>query len=202
MRVTAILVHAPWRAAIVALLLAATGAALVIAARQGIAQANQQLVAARAERAQLRERLARVTQDEREVRERAELYRRLVDLHVVGAERRLEWTESLARIRERRQLAELRYQIAPRRLLQSLPGKPGSVDSYASTMKIELGLLHEGDLLRFLADLRASGNAYYAVNQCSIARRTPPAPEATLVPRLRAVCEIDLITIHDGGSRT
>ena len=202
MKVAEMLARAPWRAAIVAVLLAASGAALVIAARQGIVQANQQLLAARAERAQLREQLVRVTQDEREVGESADLYRRLVELHVVGAERRLEWTESLARIRERRQLAELRYQIAPRRLLQALPGKPGGVDSYASTMKIEMGLLHEGDLFRFLEDLRASGNAYYAVNQCSVARRTPAAPDATLAPRLRAACEIDLITIHDGGSRT
>jgi len=186
----------------VAALLAAAGATLVVAARQGLAGANQQLVAARSERAQAREQLARIAQDERDVRERADLYRRLVELHIVGAERRLEWTESLARIREQRQLTELRYQIAPRRLLQSLPGKPGNVDSYASTMKIELGLLHEGDLLRFLEDLRASGNAYYAVNQCSIARSAPAAPGARLAPRLRAACEIDLITIHDGGSRT
>jgi len=189
-------------AAAVAALLAMAGATLVMAARQGLANANQQLVAARSERAQAREQLARIAQEEQEVRERAELYRRLVDLKIVGAERRLEWTESLARIREQRQLAELRYQIAPRKLLQSQPGKPGTVDSYASTMKIELGLLHEGDLLRFLEDLRASGNAYYAVKQCSIARSAPAAPGATLAPRLRVACEIDLITIQDGGART
>lgn len=181
-----------------AALLAAAGATLVVAAHQGLARANQQLVAARSERAQAREQLARIAQDEREVRERADLYRRLVELHIVGAERRLEWTEALARIREQRQLPELRYQIAPRKLLLSLPG---NVDSFASTMKIELGLLHEGDLLRVLEDLRAAGNAYYAVNQCSIVRSAPAAPVATLAPRLRAACEIDLITIQDGGSR-
>lgn len=185
-------------AAAVAAMLAVAGATLVMAARQGFANANQQLATARAERAQAREQLARIAQDEREVRERAAVYRRLLELHVVGTERRLEWTESLARIREQRQLAELRYQIAPRRLLRSLPG---NVESYASTMKIELGLLHEGDLFRFLDDLRASGNAYYAVNQCTVARSAAGVPGATLAPRLRAACEIDLITIQDGGSR-
>lgn len=188
--------------AIVAALLAAAGATLVVMARQGLAIGNQQLVAARAERAQAREQLARIAQDEQEVSERADLYRRLVELHVIGAERRLEWTESLARIREQRQLEELRYQIAPRRLLQSLPGKPGNVESYASTLKIELALLHEGELFRFFEDLRASGNAYYAVNQCAIARNAPAVPGAALAPRLRVACEIDLITIQDGGSRT
>jgi len=189
-------------AAAIAALLAAAGATLIVAAREGLARANQQLVAARAERAQAREQLTRIAQDGRALRERADLYRRLVELRIVGTERRLEWTESLARIREQRQLPELRYRIAPRRLLHSLPGKPGSVDSFVSTMKIELGLLHEGDLFRFLEDLRASGNAYYAVNQCSIARSAAATAGATLAPRLRAACEIDLITIHDGGSRT
>ena len=189
-------------AAVAAVLLAVAGATLVVATRQGLVNATQQLVAARAERAQAREQLARTAKDEQEVKERADLYRRLVELRIVGAERRLEWTASLASIRERRQLPELRYQIAPRKLLLSLPGKPGNVDSFASTMKIELGLLHEVDLFRFLEDLRASGNAYYAVNQCSIARSAAATAGATLAPRLRAACEIDLITIHDGGSRT
>lgn len=186
-------------AAALAALLAVAGATLVLLARHGLASARQQLFAARTEHAQAREQLARIAQEGQEVREQADLYRRLVELRIVGAERRLEWNASLAGIRERLQLPQMRYQIAPRRLLQSLPGKAGNVDSHASTMKLELGLLHEVDLLRFLEALRTSGNAFYAVNQCAIARNAPGAAGA---PLLRAACEIDLITIHDGGSRT
>ena len=62
-------------------------------------------------------------------------------------------------------------------------------------------LLHEGDLLGFLHDLRESGNAYYAVRRCAIAR-TGQAPTGTnIVPRLRAECDIDLITIVDRGAK-
>jgi hypothetical protein len=75
------------------------------------------------------------------------------------------------------------------------------VEFLASTMRVQLALLHEEDLLRFLADLRASGNAYYSVKNCSLARtgRTPTG--ATITPRLRAQCEIDLITVIDRGAK-
>ena len=185
-----------------AVLLCAAGAALVAASRHELADANRQLLAARAERAQAHARLAGIAQDEREMTERMDVYRKLVDLNILGAERRLEWTESIGRVGKRRQLPELRYEISPRRSLQSLSGAPGHVESFASRMKLELGLLHEGDLLGFLGDLRASGNAYYAVNQCAIARAAAPAPAAGLAPRLRAVCEIDLITLQVGDSRS
>ncbi len=185
-----------------AVLLCAAGAALVAASRHASADANRQLLAARAERAQAHERLASIAQDERAMTERMDVYRKLAEMNILGAERRLDWTESIARIRERRQLPELRYEIAPRRSLQSMPGAPGRVESFANRMQLELGLLHEGDLLGFLRDLRASGNAYYAVNQCAIARAAAPAPAAGLAPRLRAACEIDLITLQDGGSRS
>src|SRR5205814_497558 len=88
-----------------------------------------------------------------------------------------------------------------RKLLLSAPGKPANVDFYASTMKVELALLHEEDLLRFLADLRASGNAYYSVKQCLITRTGQAATGASIVPRLRADCEIDLITIIDRAAK-
>lgn len=185
-----------------AVLLCAAGAALVAASRYASADANRQLLAARAERAQAHERLASIAQDERAMTERMDVYRKLAEMNILGAERRLDWTESIARIRERRRLPELRYEIAPRRSLQSMPGAPGRVESFASRMQLELGLLHEGDLLGFLRDLRASGNAYYAVNHCAIARAAAVRPAAMLAPRLRAACEIDLITFQDGGSRS
>ena len=82
-----------------------------------------------------------------------------------------------------------------------MPGKPGNVEFYASTMNVQLDLLHEEDLLRFLADLRASGNAYYAVKSCSVRRTGQAATGTTMTPRLRANCEIDLITVIDQGAK-
>jgi hypothetical protein len=49
--------------------------------------------------------------------------------------------------------------------------------------------------------LRASGNAYYAVRSCSLARIGQPSAISGMSPRLRAECEIDLITILDRAAK-
>lgn len=180
----------------------AAGAALIWYAQQVLRKENLDLVAARAERTQAAERLSRISDEEREVKDKIAVYRRLKDLKVVGEERRLEWIDAVARIRATRELLDLRYVVEPQRLLTSVKGKPANVDFYASTMKVELALLHEGDLLGFLDDLRATGNAYYSIQRCVIQRTGQAATGATLIPRLRANCNIDLITILDRAAKT
>ena len=86
----------------------------------------------------------------------------------------------------------------------SIPGKPGKVDFNVSVMRLELALLHEGDLLTFLDDLKNAGNAYVSVRRCLITRSgsaASPAGTLTLTPRLRAECQIDLITVLDAGAK-
>lgn len=183
-------------------LLLAAGAALIWYAHQVLRKENLELVATRAERTQAHERLARIADEEREVKDKIAVYRRLKDLKVIGEERRLEWIDAVARIRAGRELLDLRYVVEPQRLLTSVKGNPANVDFYASTMKVDLALLHEGDLLGFLDDLRATGNAYYSIQRCAIQRTGQPATGATLIPRLRANCSIDLITILDRAAKT
>ena len=137
-------------------LLLGAGAALIGAVQHLRKQEDQQLAAARAERVQARERLSRIAEEEREVRENIEVYRRLRDLNIIGEERRLRWVDSLARIRAQRELLDLRYQVERQKPIASVPGKSGGVEINASPMNVELALLHEGDLLGFLADLRAT----------------------------------------------
>jgi len=68
-------------------------------------------------------------------------------------------------------------------------------------MRVQLALLHEGDLLRFLADLRESGNAYYAVRRCALTRTGQAATGTSIAPRLRAECDIELVTMIDRGAK-
>jgi hypothetical protein len=183
------------------LALLAAGVGLIAIAGQAQREARQQLTAAQAERAQNVERLARIAEEEREVREKIEVYQELKRLNILGEERRLEWADALARIRSSRELLDLRYRVERQRTLVSVPGKPANVDFHASAMHVSLSLLHEEDLLRFLADLRDSGNAYYAVKRCALSRTGQPATGSGLVPRLRAECDIDLVTAMDRAAR-
>jgi hypothetical protein len=184
-----------------AVALLGAGAALVALTNASVRAAHGELAAAQAERRQNGERLARIAEEEREVKEKLDIYRQLKQLHILGEERRLEWADAMARIRTQRELLDLRYRVERQKLITSAAGKPANVDFFASTMKVQMALLHEGDLLRFLADLRESGNGYYSVKRCSLARTAAPATGVTMTPRLRADCEIDLITIIDRAAK-
>ena len=183
------------------LALLAAGAAFITWSENRRAAEEQALAAARAERSQAKERLMRIAEEEREVKEKLEIYRQLKALGILGEEQRLEWADAMARIRAERELPDLRYRVERQVSLKTVAGKPANVEFYASTMHVEVALLHEGDLLRFLGDLRASGNAYYAVRRCSLTRTGQPAATSGLSPRLRAECEIDLITIVDRAAK-
>jgi hypothetical protein len=187
--------------AILVVLLAA-GAGMIYWTQQEQHAAERQLTAARADRIKARERLTRIAEEEKEVNDKLEVYRRLQSLHILGSEQRLEWADAMTRIRTSRELLDLRYLVERQRLLVSAPGKPANVDFFASNMKVDIALLHEGDLLGFLRDLRDSGNAFYAVKRCNITRTGTAATGASIVPRLRADCDIDLITILDRAAKT
>ena len=178
------------------------GAGLILWTQDEHKATERQLAAARAERSQTQERLTRIAEEEKEVNEKLAVYRRLKSLHILGEEQRLEWADAMTRIRTTRELLDVRYVVDRQRLLSAFAGKPAGVEFFASTMKVDIALLHEGDLLTFLRELRDSGNAYYSVKHCAITR-TGTAPTGTsIVPRLRAECEIDLITIMDRAEKT
>jgi len=184
-----------------AMLFIGAGVFLVSSARETRARAQAELLAAQGEHRQNADRLARIAEEEREVTEKLDVYKQLKRLNILGEERRLEWADAVARIRNQRELLDLTYRVDRQKLVKSLPGKPGTIDFFASTMHVQLDLLHEGDLLRFLGDLRDSGNAYYAVKSCSMRRTGQAATGATITPRLRGSCEIDLITVVDRGAK-
>ena len=186
---------------VIALALVVLGLVLMLAT-DSRREASERMAAARAERNQSTERLTRIAEEEREVKAKLDVYRQLTQLRVLGEERRLEWADAIARIRTQRGLLDLRYRVERQQPLASVPGKPANVDFFASTMHVNLALLHEEDLLRFLADLRASGNAYYSVKKCVVTRSGPAATSTALVPRLRADCDIDLITIIDRAAKS
>ena len=187
---------------VAAVVLLGAGLALIVSAGASRAGAQRQLTEAQDERKQNTERLARIAEEEREVSEKLDVYKQLKRLNILGEERRLEWADAITRIRTERELLDLSYRVERQKLLKSLPGKPGSVDFYASTMNVTLDLLHEEDLLRFLGDLRDSGNAYFVVKACNVQRTGQAATGTTITPRLRAQCEIDLVTVVDRGAKS
>jgi hypothetical protein len=117
---------------------------------------------------------------------------------MVGDQNRIDWIESIARIKNSRKLFEIRYNIEAQRSLD-YPGvvATGAADFVVSRMRLNMLLLHEGDLLNFLADLQAAGKGHVSVRRCTVTRIERGAPSATaLQPRLRAECQVDLVSVR------
>ena len=186
---------------VIALALIAGGIGITFSTGEGLRMAQARLGVAQSERRQNAERLARIAEEEREVNQKLDVYKQLKALNILGEERRLEWADAMNRIRVQRELLDLRYRVERQKLLTSAQGKPANVDFYASTMRVDLQLLHEEDLLRFLGDLRDSGNAFYSVKKCVLTRTGQAGGGTTMTPRLSAQCEIDLITIVDRAAK-
>ena len=120
---------------------------------------------------------------------------------IVGEENRLEWTELLREIRDRRRLPALDYEIAPQRPLDPISG---DLVFLASPMQLNAHLLHEEDLLRLLDDLHRHARPLLRVRECTLERLPRGAAEGSSAhPRanLRAECQIDWITIGQPGPR-
>jgi hypothetical protein len=186
-----------WPAAIAAALLLA-GAALVMLAEQSLANARASRDSARAARQQAQTRVEQVAEEEREIRQNLIRYQQMADRGMVGQENRLDLIEAIARIKTERRLFEIKYSIEPQKPLD-YPGvvSAGRLDLAASRIKLDMLLLHEEDLLSFLADLERAGKAHVSVRDCSVLRIDAAATAQATRPRLRAECLIDLIVLRE-----
>jgi len=188
--------HAPLALAVALL---ALGAACLVASEHYRDEAIKARDAARLSRVTAQERVSKVSEEEREIRENLVYYERMRRSGMVGEQNRLDWIESIARIKNERKLFEIKYAIEPQRPLD-YPGivATGAADFVVSRMRLEMALLHEEDLLDFLADLQGTGRAYVSVRRCTVTRiERGSAPTATaLQPRLRAECQVDLVSVR------
>ncbi len=184
----------PIAAAVLLILLGIGGLA---ASEFYLEKARQNKQAAKTQREAAQNRLAKASEEGKEIRENLVHYRRMVERGMVGPENRLDWIERIARIKTERRLPEIRYNIEPQRPLD-YPGMApaGEMDFVASRMKLEMVLLHEGDLLNFLSDLLAATQAHVVVRSCQMNRIERP-PSAAAVPTLRAGCTVDLVTLKN-----
>lgn len=182
-----------------ALLMIAAGAGAVYVARGSAQSANLERTAAQAERNDFDGKLRRVRSEENEIRQKSALFTRLQERGIIGEEQRLEWVELLKEIRDKRRLIDLQYEFAPQRALDATPGK--GLAFYASTMKVQIKLLHEEDLIRLLDDLREQARALIQVKSCTVSRLPRSEAESGLHAHLQADCQIDWITLREAASK-
>ena len=186
-----------------ALLMAAIGAGSVYFALDMSKAAKLARSAAQAERNEFAGKLDRVRSEEREIKQKSAVFAELQKRGVVGEEQRLEWVELLKDIRDKRRLIDLQYEFAPQRALEiTAAGAPASAYAfYASSMKMQVKLLHEEDLTRLLGDLRQQAAALIQIKACKLSRMPRGAGDWSLTAQLQADCLIDWITLRETAGR-
>lgn len=155
------------------------------------AEANQQLSTAHQNNT-----FARTRQEN--INRYLSVYQSLMAEKQINVERRQDWINTLSLIREQRKLFPVEYNLAARRPYKftDIPST-GALNVFASRMDIRLPLLHEGDIVTLLEDLRAQKVGLFIVDHCNIIRDpkandTPPQ----LLQNLSAECAIDWITVE------
>lgn len=105
-------------------------------------------------------------------------------------EQRLEWIESLEDTAKRLGLNGLRYQIEARNTAfdPSITPSPG-VNLFVSKLTLDIGLMHEGDLVEVLNNLGRVNSGLLVVDNCKI-ERTSLTPELASSRNFQANCSL------------
>jgi len=127
-------------------------------------------------------------------------YQYLQRIGFVGDEQRLNWLEGLRLSNQQTQLFGVQYQIGSQQLYPyAAELNPGQLTLHQSVMKLSFQLLHEGDLMSFLAALGKQCAGFFSVNQCKL-ERLGTGGSIRFQPNLRADCDIAWITLRPASA--
>ena len=118
---------------------------------------------------------------------------------VIGEERRLAWVERLREAAARVRLPSLRYRIERRTVYETglesgLEPGTGGYRPFSTVVRLEAGLLHEGDLERLFRELAIPGAGLHRVERCEIRRAGPEFVIGPDAINLFAECDLRWIT--------
>lgn len=146
--------------------------------------------------AEARQRVERSGQEREAILNYMPAYRKLQEEGLVGAEQRIEWIESLRAANKQAGLFGVAYQIEARKPFQLIgQGNPMAQYLHHTPMKLTFGLVHEGDLMRFLDILGSQRSGVFLLRRCAMDR--PPRADAP-GPRqanLNVQCDLSWLTI-------
>jgi len=149
----------------------------------------------------IRHRLSTAHEDQKNMETYAGEYGALIDRKIIGDDHRLDWMEGLENIRRQNLVVDFSYNIAPQKIYTPQPGiDSGNFDIHYSDTKIQLDLLHEGQLLAFFNALRKNIKGQYQLEGCALIRATADddkeAGTATTA-HLKAECSGGWITLKN-----
>jgi len=129
-------------------------------------------------------------------------YQTLISKGFVGEEQRIEWVEHLREQHKTQKLFGIKYSINPQeKYMPAFAANLGGFTLNRSIMKLDLDMLHEGDLLQLTEALNNRNAAPLILRDCEIIRlNTGSQLSNQLVANLHAQCELDWLTLREPAS--
>ena len=126
-------------------------------------------------------------------------YQMLISKGFVGEEQRIEWVEHLRQQHKMQKLFGIKYSISPQeKYTPAFAANLGGFTMNRSLMKLELDMLHEGDLLRLTEALNAENSTPFILRDCEINRLNPGNQLSNqLTANMHALCELDWLTLRE-----
>lgn len=125
-------------------------------------------------------------------------YQRFHDLGFIGRESRLDWIETLRTTAESLSLPRVSYAIEPQLSVVAPVETLGDLEDVrirVSRARLELGLLHELDLLRFFDDLQGKAPGLIRVDNCELTWLAEDDNVSSKDANLSAVCGIQIFSV-------
>ncbi len=127
-------------------------------------------------------------------------YQTMIDKGFVGEERRIEWVDALREQHKKYKLFGVNYSISQQEKYQpSFASNIGGFVLNRSIMKLNLDMLHEGDILQLVESLATNKTSPFMLRDCELTRLNTSSEQMSrqLVANLHAQCELDWLTLHE-----
>ena len=123
-------------------------------------------------------------------------YEALAERGIVGREHRLSWVETLKAVAEEVKLPSLRYELFPQEeYVAEFPLQQGVYKVYSSDMRLNMGLLHEGDLPLVLRELQRKATGLFTVSRYEMRRSSQVVTMRPKAQNINASCDLKWYTI-------
>jgi hypothetical protein len=155
-------------------------------------ETNKQL--AQTELAHAQEKYTEATTKKNNIRDYGSRYLELVENGFIGEEKRLEVIELIRKIQESHKLLPITYTIAPQQVVTIDPSLfTSELDLFASKLTVNMGVLHELDVLTLINQLRE--NSTYIPQSCTF-KINDTVTDSLISPRLDVQCKLFLLTMN------
>ncbi len=178
------------------------GAGLVVGSVYFEERMQQEYYRNNAQFQSISQRYLAMDEEKRLINEYSPEFQRLYERGVIGEERRLDWIEVLRDAGNSLKLPALSYTIESQK--SYVPAYPINLSSYNlmhSTMRLNLTLLHEGDLFSLLETLNRRAPGSFTVTACRLNNNVPDDAGTADATRgnVNAECTLDWFTLRPAG---